>query len=158
VGLDAGSERDVEPPAELDGGGGEGEVALGADLQPGRERAIGTEAQPPQRRDPSRRGIKTGIKAARRDHEIALAGPVEPHGAVPLQRERSERVAVNQADVDRNRLVMRVDHTEQVGPQVQDLREARDLRLADADDRHLPGRKLHRDAQVERHEASGLPE
>ena len=41
---------------------------------------------------------------------------------------------------------------------MEDLWEARDLRLADADDRHLPGGKLDRDAQVERHKAAGLPE
>ena len=101
VRLDAKGNPDLPPAAELDGVGGDGEVALGAHLDDG-DRIVDREPDAPQRREMRRLRVEARIEPADGHDEIAGRAPAEAHRRVAVDLEDPQHVAVDEAGVDRD--------------------------------------------------------
>ena len=134
VRLEAQRDADLEPAAELQRVRRDREVALGADVDD-RHGVVEREADAAQRRDPRGLGIEAREEAADRGHDIADGAPADAHRRIAVDLEDAEDVAVDEAGVDRDELLDRVDDPQDVEAQVEDERQAGDARPGHAEDR-----------------------
>src|SRR5262245_765276 len=93
--------------------------------------------------------IEPRIKPAHRRDEIACGAPAETHGRVAVYLEYSQNVAVDEARVDGDDLLNRIDEPQHIEAEVEHERQARNARAGQAEDRHLSRRDLDNHSEIE---------
>ncbi len=158
------AESEVEPGAELGGVGGDGEVALDAQL---RDRGVyDVDRDPPRHRDRQRRWLEGRVEAADAEHEVGLVAEGGEHRDLALDgqpqharvHERGEEVDAGLVELDRADEVDLQDEDRQLVGGQRDPQHADDGDVAgdldddgegQADDRRRPPSQLGHRADEE---------
>ena len=93
-------------------------------------------------------GVEAREEATDRGHDVRRRAPAHAHRRVAVDLEDAEDVAVDEAGVDRDELLDRVDDAQHVEAQIEDERQAGDAHAGHAEDHHLAGRDLDDHAEV----------